>query len=142
MRKATNGMTCALLLSLVACSGSEPTSNPPTVASITLTGAPTASLVPGETAQLQAVIIGSGGAPMSGQTISWSSGSSAVATVTASGLVTAVAAGQVGITVSAAAGGGQPDGCRCGNIGAGGGTIVLRRLCDLPIGTGALATTR
>ena len=127
MGKATNGITSALLLSLVACSGSEATSNPPVVASITLTGAPTASLVPGEAAQLQAAVIGTDGAPMSGQTISWSSSNTAIATVTASGLVTAVAAGQAVITASA--GGRSATGSLMvvagGNIGADGGTIVL-----------------
>jgi hypothetical protein len=124
-----NRRFCALLAaSVVACSGgSEPTSNPPTVASITLTGAPVASLVSGETAQLQAVVTGSDGAVMPGQTISWTSSTAAVASVTASGLVTAVGAGQAVITASAGARSATvtvtvAEGA---TIGAEGGSVVL-----------------
>ncbi len=59
------------------------------------------SLTPGQTGQLSAVVKDAAGNTLSGQTVSWSSSAPGVATVLASGLVTAVAAGQATITGSA-----------------------------------------
>ena len=73
-----------------------------TVASVTVTPA-TASVVAGSTVQLTATAQDASGNTLSGQSFSWSTGNSGVATVSSSGLVTGVAAGTV--TITAATGG-------------------------------------
>src|SRR5437773_1679333 len=70
------------------------------VASVTVSPA-TASVPAGQTMQLAATPKDANGNSLSGRTISWSSGSTAVATVSASGLVTGVAAGAATITATA-----------------------------------------
>jgi uncharacterized protein YjdB len=70
---------------------------PVPVASVTVSPA-TSTLPVGGTAQLSAVTRDANNAVLTGRVISWSSGSQAVATVSASGLVTAVAAGSATIT--------------------------------------------
>ncbi|HEU4628146.1 MAG TPA: Ig-like domain-containing protein [Gemmatimonadaceae bacterium] len=72
------------------------------VASVTIAPDPT-KLVPGQTAQLAATVRDAGGNVLTGRTISWATGDHAVATVTTSGVVTAVGVGST--TVSAATGG-------------------------------------
>ena len=69
------------------------------VASVTVSPA-TASVPAGQTMQLAATPKDANGNSLSGRTISWSSGSTAVATVSASGLVTGVAAGSATITAT------------------------------------------
>ncbi|MGH7498275.1 MAG: Ig-like domain-containing protein, partial [Gemmatimonadales bacterium] len=59
-----------------------------------------ASLTTGQTKQLGATVLDAAGAVLSGQTIAWSSANTAAATVSSSGLVTAVAPGTVNITAS------------------------------------------
>jgi len=60
----------------------------------------TASLQPGATTQLSAVTRDANSNVLTGRPISWTSGNTAIATVSASGLVTAVASGNVSITAS------------------------------------------
>ena len=69
------------------------------IASITVSPA-TSSLVTGLTEQLTATPKDSTGTPLGGRTIAWASSNASVATVSASGLVTAVAAGSATITAS------------------------------------------
>jgi acid phosphatase len=69
-----------------------------TVASVTVTPA-VATVSPGGTVQLSAVLKDASGNPVSG-TVAWTSGNTAVATVSASGLVSGVAAGSATITAT------------------------------------------
>jgi plastocyanin len=88
-----------LVLVVLGC-GSEGTS-PPTVATITLTPATFDTLFSlGETFQLSAVPKDGSGATVSGATVSFQSSAQNVATVTADGLVTAVANGTATVTAT------------------------------------------
>src|SRR5438094_1876791 len=69
------------------------------VASVTVSPA-TATVQVGQTMQLAAAPKDANGNSLSGRTITWASGSTAVATVSASGFVTGVAAGSVTITAT------------------------------------------
>src|SRR5205809_649327 len=78
-------------------------------AAITVTSVPvasvavsptTASVAVGQTQQLSATPKDASGNPLTGRTVSWSSGNTAVATVSASGLVTGVGAGAATITAA------------------------------------------
>ena len=62
-----------------------------TVASVTVTG--TSALNVGQTSQLTATPKDSHGTPLTGKTVSWSSSAAGIASVSSTGLVTAVAAG-------------------------------------------------
>src|SRR2546430_15037276 len=66
------------------------------VASVTVSPA-TASILVGATVQLFAVTKDSAGNTVTGQTVTWASGDTAVATVSASGLVSGAAAGSASI---------------------------------------------
>lgn len=85
IRATSGGVTGIATLTVTA-----PTTAP--VASVTVSPA-TASLPAGAGTQLSAVLRDAGGAVLSGRTVTWSSTNSAVATVNASGFVTAVAGG-------------------------------------------------
>src|SRR5437762_2791312 len=85
--------------------------NVSTAASVTVTGCPlpvasvtvspaTATVQVGQTMQLAAAPKDANGNSLSGRMITWASGSTAVATVSASGFVTGVAAGSVTITAT------------------------------------------
>jgi len=85
---------------LSAC-GSDPTEPSPTdVTSIAVT-APSLSLQVGETMQATARLFNSVGDEVTTKTAAWSSSNTAVATVSQSGLITAVSAGAATITASA-----------------------------------------
>lgn len=76
----------------------------PTPAPVTATVAVTpaaASLAVGGTVQLTATLRDASGNAITGRTVTWSSASSAIATVSATGLVTAMAAGGTSISASA-----------------------------------------
>jgi hypothetical protein len=104
MRRPTT-LDMALLLAgaavAVGCSNSDnsTTTTPTPVARVTVTLA-TPSLLAGSTTQATAVTSDSAGATLTGRTVTWSSGAPAVATVSTSGLVTAVAAGTANITAT------------------------------------------
>jgi hypothetical protein len=95
----------ALVLTLaltVACGGdgpTNPTSQPRPVASVTISGT-VGQPVPGDETQLVATLRDAAGVELTGRTITWSSSSEGVATVTQSGLVTAVAPGSATITAT------------------------------------------
>ena len=90
------------VIALAACGSSStgPAGGAASVASVTVTGA-AASVAIGGGVQFAAVAKDASGNVMSGQTYTWSSSSTANATVSASGLATGVAVGPV--TISAAA---------------------------------------
>src|SRR5207244_10725408 len=67
------------------------------VASVAVSPA-TANVFVGATTQLSAVTKDAAGSVLSGRVISWTSSNAAIATVSAAGLVTGVAAGSVTIT--------------------------------------------
>jgi uncharacterized protein YjdB len=80
----------------VLCSGAVPVDT-------VLVSPPTASLMVGNTVQLSAVMEDSAGNPLVGRAVTWTSNSSGVASVSASGLVQGVTAGSA--TISATSGG-------------------------------------
>jgi uncharacterized protein YjdB len=69
------------------------------VASVAVSPA-SASVAVGQTVQLTATLKDASGTPLSGRVVTWSSGAPAVATVSATGLVTSVAAGTATITAT------------------------------------------
>ncbi|MGE0442272.1 MAG: Ig-like domain-containing protein [Gemmatimonadales bacterium] len=93
-----------LLLVTAACGGADPNAPPPTppppppppaaVVTSVEVSAPGRVLVPGDTVRLTATVKDQNGNPMTGRAVAWSSGAETVATVSASGLVTALAQGQ------------------------------------------------
>jgi uncharacterized protein YjdB len=87
-----------LALLLTACS--DDPAGPASVESVEVTS-PAASVVAGQTMQLSIVIKDESGNVLSGRAITWSSDNQAVATVSASGLVTALTPGSATITASA-----------------------------------------
>ena len=97
----SRGITClalypfaaVALLVAIACSDSDGGTAPPAlVASVTVSPA-TQSLVVGSTANLTAALADAAGKPLTGRSITWSSSRPTVATVSATGVVTAVAEG-------------------------------------------------
>ena len=99
-----------LLLALTACGGGEgggsseqPTAPGPTlpvpVASVAVSPS-SITLEIGQTAQFTATVTDAGGNVLSGRTVTWSSSSQGAATVSASGLVTAVGPGVSTLTAS------------------------------------------
>ena len=110
----------------------------PVIARIDVT-APVTTLSPGQTAQLSAVAKTSAGAVVAGSP-SWSSSANAVATVNASGVVTAVAAGAVTITATR----GGISGAAALTVIVAGGTVATVNVAlsdvTIPIGFSAQAT--
>lgn len=94
----------ATLTLLAACGGGGdpgPTQPPPppAVGSVSVSlGA--AQLIVGSTTTATAQVLATTGAPLAGRTVTWSSGNEAVATVSAAGVVSAVAPGTVNITAT------------------------------------------
>ena len=82
------------LLAAIACSGDDPTAVTQPVAVATVTVSPgSQTLVVGATATLTATLADAAGNPITGRPITWVSNNPAVATVTSSGVVTAIAEG-------------------------------------------------
>ncbi len=105
-----------LLTLLAACGGGSdgpsvtpPPAPPPTPAAVaTVDVSPsTSSLAIGATAQLSATTRDASGNTLTGRTITWASGNNSIATVNATGLVTAVAAGSTTVTATAEGRSGQ-----------------------------------
>jgi peptidoglycan/xylan/chitin deacetylase (PgdA/CDA1 family) len=92
-----------LMLALSACNlatpsgGTKTTPPPPAVATVTVTAASSAPIIVGGTVQVTATAYSSSGSVISGATFSYTS-NSATATVSTSGLVTAVSAGTASIS--------------------------------------------
>lgn len=82
---------------------STPTPPPPTPVATSLTVAPSSHTLAsiGATVQLSATVRDQNNNPMSGQTVTWSSSNTGVATVSGNGLVTAVSNGTTQITARA-----------------------------------------
>jgi len=95
-------LLAAALLMDIACndSTSPPPPGPPTVASIAVAPSPGTLLV-GSTAQLTATTKDSAGSVLTGRAVTWASSNPAVATVSATGLVTGVAVGSATIMATA-----------------------------------------
>jgi plastocyanin len=88
-------------LALISCGGGGDDPAPDTtVASVSLSGS--TNIAPGATAQMTATGRNAAGTAISGLTASWSSSTTAVATVNATGLVTALANGTSTITATIA----------------------------------------
>jgi uncharacterized protein YjdB len=87
------------LLVAIACSGDDPAgTNPPPAPVATVTVSPrTQTLSVGQTATLTAALADAAGQPITGRPVTWTSNDQAVATVSATGLVTAVAEGSAQI---------------------------------------------
>ena len=103
MKRARRRLVLGVLV-LAAChERAEPTGPAPSpVASVSLTP-PAATAVVGGTVQLTATLKDAAGSELTGRTVTWASSDSAVATVSETGLVTAVALGSA--TITAASGG-------------------------------------
>jgi plastocyanin len=90
---------CATVLA-ASCGGSDSTEPDNTVATVAVTG--TSTIQPGGTSQLTAIPRNAAGVALTGMTATWSSSANAVATVSSTGLVTAVANGATTITANIA----------------------------------------
>ena len=104
-RPAGSRLTRAVLviggLTVWACSGEESTGpGPPTVTSVAVTPSSATLVSLGETVQLTPSARDASGNTISGKTFTWSSSDASIATVSSSGLVTAVANGSVTITAT------------------------------------------
>ena len=93
----------AALWGPLACGdgATEPPPDPPRATTVTVTPATAELTALGATVQLRAEVLDQYGQVMAGAAVSWSSGAASVATVDASGLVTAVANGAATITATA-----------------------------------------
>ena len=90
---------CTLISSVAGCGTDKlgPTENP--VASVTVSPT-TATVAPGGSVQLTAVATSASGTALSGEAFTWSTSDTAVAKVSATGLVTGVALGSTTITAT------------------------------------------
>lgn len=91
--------TANISATVLGRAGSVAVTVAPPVASVQVT-APDSSIVRGQTVQLTATPRTAGGAVVTGRTVSWSSGTPSVATVSTSGLVSAVGVGSAVITAT------------------------------------------
>ena len=73
--------------------------NPPAVTQVTLS-APATAIAVGETVQLQAVALDAEGDSLDDRTVEWASANTAVATVSDSGMVTGLSAGEAQISAT------------------------------------------
>lgn len=94
-RSLRAGLVCVL----VSCGGGDAVTAP-TVASVSVSLAK-AGIQAGESTTGTATLRDTDGAPVTGRAVTWSSASSAVATVTASGVITGATAGTSLITATA-----------------------------------------
>lgn len=101
MRTIQAGLTLLLLLALIACS-EDPTkpTGPEPVASITVSPA-TFEVQAGSSSQLTAALRSATGDTLTGRAVTWSTADSAIARVSASGLVTGLRKGSTTVTASA-----------------------------------------
>lgn len=94
----------ALVSGVIACGEEPPTEPPPQVSipsSVTVSPASAALQSFGETVQLTAMVRDQNGRTISDAAVSWASGDPSVASVSASGLVTATGDGETGVTAAA-----------------------------------------
>lgn len=113
----------AVLCVVVACEGKSPVSNAvvsPVVVGVAV--APqAASIAVGGTQQLQATALGSNGVALTNASFTWATSDATVATVSATGLVTGVAAGTAQISATSSGQQGQATVVVLGSSGGGGG---------------------
>jgi alpha-tubulin suppressor-like RCC1 family protein len=100
LRRWTSVLAVGGVAVLVACPAEEPTSSEVAIASVAISPAADTLLSLGETLQLAATPRDAAGNAVSGRSVSWSSANTAVATVSPSGLVTAVANGEAVIVAA------------------------------------------
>ena len=118
--------TCMALTILAGCGGGDsptkptpptpPPPPPPTPVATSITVTPSSHTLPAisATVQLMATVKDQNNNTMSGQTVTWSSANTAVATVSAQGLVSAVSNGTAQITARSGNSSGESDHYRCG----------------------------
>jgi Big-like domain-containing protein/leishmanolysin len=92
-----------LLAALAAACGGGPGTEPITPSAVNLSTSSVSFTAVGQTQQLSATVVDQDGATIASPTIAWSSSDAAVASVSATGLVTAVGAGSTSITATAGA---------------------------------------
>jgi plastocyanin len=109
MRNTIRGLLALGILVTSACGGSEGPNDTFTV-EVTPTAAELFSLAPGNTIELAVVAKDADGNPMSGGTTTYSTGNSAIATVSNTGVVTAVGAGTTQVTATVTLDGGSASG--------------------------------
>lgn len=112
---------------LAACGGDGGGTGPgERVSSVTLTGAPAGPVLAGTTVQLTATPVNAAGTPVQ-TTVTWTSGDTAIAKVSAAGAVSVVGAGPVAITAKADGKEASTtlDARAGGEVGPTGGTLVL-----------------
>ncbi len=146
----------ASLASLAACAGSgetavtPPQPLPPTVATVTVTAASTTPLLPGATVQLTAKALTAAGAEVPTASITWNSATASIATVSTTGLVTAVGAGSTAITASSGSATGSLTvqvnpggivGTTGGTVTAAGGAVTLQLPAGALTATTAITVT-
>jgi hypothetical protein len=88
------------LLLLAACGGTDPSGDPPPVATVVMAPA-TATVETGNHVQLTATLTDAAGGTLTGRPVAWSSSDEAIATVADDGTVAGVAEGAVTITATA-----------------------------------------
>lgn len=99
MSRSRIPLAFALSLLLGSCGGDGPTAPDVSVASVTVTGSQSVEV--GKTVQLTAAALDAANKALAGVTFTWSSSNIAVATVSATGLVTGIANGSVSISARA-----------------------------------------
>lgn len=123
--RVLSGAVAALVLVAAACKGSSGPSTPP-VASVEVTPNAATRQV-GETVQLGAAVKDAQGNIVPGQAVAWSSSVPTVASVSASGLVTALT---IGVTSVSAAAGGRSGGAVITVVGPPVGSVTLSPTVD------------
>lgn len=152
LRSIRPGLAAVVTSTLIACGGgsTQPTPPPPpppppppaAVASVAVQPG-TATLSPQQTQQLTATVRDAQGNTLTGRTVTWSSDAQAVATVSTSGLVTAVRGGTARITATSEGQSGSAtmtvvDGVQ---VGPTGGTFTFEdEAVTLTVPAGALST--
>jgi hypothetical protein len=129
-----------------ACGGETPTTPDAagSVATVQISGLPAGPTLVGSSVQLVATPLNATGAVVSDQRVAWASSDRSLATVSASGLVTALRAGTATITATSgkATGSVTLDLRGGGPIGSGGGTLAtLDSTVTLTVPSGALSQT-
>ena len=93
-------LAAASILVLAGCGDGTTEPPAPTVVSVTVTPQSGSLSAIGASVQFQAVAKDASGSTVSGQTVSWSSSNTSIATISSSGLATAVSAGTAAITAT------------------------------------------
>ncbi|MEK9722977.1 MAG: Ig-like domain-containing protein, partial [Rhodospirillaceae bacterium] len=128
---------------LLSCKGDSPTEAPGPI-SLTLSPSSVALAGPGDTVSVVASVTEVGGGAVSSASLTWTSDNKAVAEVSSTGRVTAIASGTAGITVEALSNGRTATQTLTVTVGsavlagAGGGAVSLAAGVDLVIPAGAL----